>query len=125
MVVVGLVLSIVLTGCGSDTPEKPTISSADAREKVCKLVRLGVTAYNDKDFDAVRPYFVEAKPFAQIHADGSKKSDASDLLEAVVFFAEVPPEEYSKDAASLKLFEKYKAITLGDCVDGQETGQST
>ena len=115
----GLALLAVLAGCGSSGDPKPSdaVPTPSAREATCVEVRAGVAAYNAQDLDAVQPHFVRAEVFARKYATESSSREADDLLEAVKFFADVPPSGYSKDAASLKLFEKYKAITLGDCVN--------
>ena len=117
---VGLALLAALAGCGSSGDPKPSdaATAPSAREATCIEVRAGVAAYNAQDLDAVQPHFVRAEVFARKYAKESSSREADDLLDAVKFFADVPPSGYSKDEAALKLFEKYKAITLGDCVNG-------
>ena len=124
--IVGLALLAVLAGCGSSGNPKPSdaATTPSAREATCIEVRAGIAAYNTQDLDAVQPRFVRAQVFAKKYAKESSSRKADELLEAVKFFADVPPSGYSKDAASSKLFEKYKAITLGDCVNGEQGGST-
>lgn len=82
---------------------------------VCVEVRAGIASYNSEDFDKVQPHFVKAEVVARRYAKASSSPKADDLLEAVKFFASVPPASYEKDAGARKLFRKYKAITLGYC----------
>lgn len=82
---------------------------------VCVEVRAGIASYNSEDLDKVQPHFVKAEVVARRYAKASSSSRADDLLEAVKFFAAVPPTGYSKDAGARKLFRKYKAITLEYC----------
>ena len=124
-----------MAGCGSSGDPKPkddATSSSSPREDTCIEVRAGVASYNAQDLESVQPHFVRAEVFAKKYAKQSSAKEADDLLEAVKFFADVAPNDYNKNATSLKLFEKYKAITLGDCVNadqdnsGEETpGQET
>lgn len=120
-----LVLLTVLAGCGSTS----TSSSKDAAAKspgsmaaVCVEVRAGIASYNAQDLDNVQPHFVKAEVVARKYAETSGNSQADDLLEAVKYFAAVPPANYSKDAGARKLFQKYKAVTLGYC---EQDGGST
>lgn len=124
--IVAVALLAVLAGCGSSGDPKPKAaapaptSSSSSREDTCIEVRAGVASYNAHDLASVEPHFVRAEVFAKKYAKETPGKAAADLLEAVQFFATVPPAGYSKNAASLKLFEKYKAITLGDCVTGDK-----
>lgn len=124
--IVGLALLAVLAGCGSTSTSKPNddTSGLSARESACVEVRAGIAAYNTKQFKEVQPYFVKAKVFAQRYAKASADTEADKLLEAISFFADVSPDSYSKDTKTLKLFEKYKAITLGDCESDGDPTQS-
>lgn len=121
--IVALALLVIIAGCGSTNgpgPQGDKTSSSSPREDTCLEVRAGVASYNAQDLEGVQPHFVRAEVPAKRYAKESSSKAADDLLEAVRFFADVPPSDYSKDAASLKLFEKYKAITLGDCVNGDQ-----
>lgn len=72
-------------------------------------------------------HLIGADAFAKTYANQRSGKATDDLLEAVKFFADVPPSEYTKDAGARKLFERYKAIALGDCVDGDQdnSGETT
>ena len=123
LAIVTLAMLAVLAGCGPSKDPEPKAtetSSSSPREDTCIEVRAGVASYNAQDLDSVQPHFVRAEVFARKYAKQSSGKEADDLLEAVRFFAKVPPSGYSKDAASMKLFEKYKAITLGDCLNGDQ-----
>lgn len=124
--VVAWTVLAVLAGCGSTSTSKPIDDkpSPSARESACVEVRTGIAAYNTKHFKEVQPSFVKAKVFAERYVKSSTDTAADKLLEAIIFFAEVPPDSYTKDAKTLKLFEKYKAITLGDCENDDEPAQS-
>lgn len=114
----------VLTGCGSPGPSAPKDarpSSSSPREDACSEVRAGIAAYNAKDFGEVQPHFVRARVFAKTYAQKNPRPEADDLLVAIEFFAKVAPTAYAKTADSLRLFKKYKVITLGACEnDGGE-----
>lgn len=123
--IVGLTLLAVLAGCGSSSTSKPkdVTTSSEARDSACIEVRAGIEAYNTNNFQNVQPHFVKAKVFAKAYATASKGTEADKLLEAIIFFTEVPPDSYAKDVKSSKLFEKYKAVTLGDCEITEDPGQ--
>ena len=128
-----LVLLTVLAGCGStntSNSKDAVAKSATSMAAVCVEVRAGIASYNSGDLESVQPRFVKAEVAAKKYAKASSSSRADDLLEAVKFFAAVPPASYSEDARARKLFQKYKAITLGYCEqDGGATptdpGQQT
>ncbi|MDQ3157597.1 MAG: hypothetical protein M3Q98_12885, partial [Actinomycetota bacterium] len=115
--VTAVALLAVLAGCRStDTAEpKDAPTTSSAREDTCSEVRAGVDAYNAKNLDEVQPHFVRARVFAKRYAKDSSGAEADELLEAIEFFVKVPPSDYSKDAESAELFQKYKQITLGYC----------
>ncbi len=112
-------------GGADDASTKSPKADLSAKESACVEVRAGIDAYNQLKFSEVQPHFVDAMPDAKAHAEKSDNRDAADLLEAIEFFADVPPLAYSKTPASKSSFEKYKAITLGQCEYGGPPPQET
>lgn len=120
-------------GCAGDDPESadpetPSSSpsaSEDAEDgpvidsDACDAVRSGIDAFNVGEFDETVAHFEEAVPLAEARDDGSQP--ASELIEAVRYYAELDPDLYAEAAQGSADFAKYKAITLGQCVSGQES----
>lgn len=94
---------------GADDPDVAVVESL-----TCEEVRTGIDAFNAGDYDATVEHFEAALPLAVQRDDGSTM--ASDLIEAVRYYAALAPEVYPKAALSSPEFAKYKAITLGQCV---------
>ena len=86
---------------------------APARTPACAEVRAGIAAFNDGDYDETVARFLDAVPLAEEQLDGSER--AEDLLEAVRWYAALPPEDYPDAATSSEEFQRYKAITLTQC----------
>ena len=105
----------------SDTPATPSPRSEDAEvvdSEACAEVRAGIDAFNEGEYDQTVVHFEAALPLAEEQDDGSVP--ASELIEAVRYYAELDPELYPEAARSSSEFAKYKAITLGQCVAGAE-----
>ena len=109
------------TGAGESQEGDPRPGSGTAQSDVpvvdseaCEEVRTGIDAFNDGDFDATVQHFEAALPLAEERDDGSTM--ASQLIEAVRYYAELDAEAYPEAARSSPDFAKYKAITLGQCV---------
>lgn len=132
MVAVTVAVVALTGGCardrdsnGSDepTPAAPSPTSGDApvvESEACNEVRAGIDAFNDGEFGETVKRFRAALPLAEDQDDGSVA--ASELIEAVRYYAELDAELYPEAARSSPEFAKYKAITLGQCVagDGEE-----
>lgn len=104
-----------------DTPATPSPRSGDAAvvdSEACDEVRAGIEAFNVGEFDETVKHFQAALPLAEEQDDGSVL--ASQLIEAVRYYAELDAELYPKAALSSPKFAKYKAITLGQCVAGDD-----
>jgi hypothetical protein len=95
-----------------DVPEESDVPVVDS--EACEEVRTGIDAFNAGDYDGTVEHFEAALPLAQERDDGSTM--ASDLIEAVRYYAALAPEVYPKASLSSPEFAKYKAITLGQCV---------
>ncbi|MCY7402546.1 MAG: hypothetical protein LH477_16615 [Nocardioides sp.] len=106
---------------GEATPLDPETSSAPSPRpgdvvdsEACEEVRTGIEAFNVGAFDETVEHFEEALPLAEEQDDGSVL--ASQLIEAVRYYAELDAELYPEAARSSPDFARYKAITLGQCM---------
>lgn len=124
----------LLGGCSGLTPSgrlgeavpAPTASSApdqrtpqQAEQTACDEVVAGIEAFNRGDFEETVARFESAVPLAEAEdaAAGTRVSAA--LLEAVRYYAALPPGDYLAASAGSRDFARYKAITLGLCGSGQ------
>ncbi len=98
---------------GPEEPEDASPGAAPARTPACAEVRAGIAAFNAGDFEETVARFEEAVPLAEDQLDGSERADQ--LLEAVRWYAALPPEDYAEAAVSSPEFQVYKDITLGQC----------
>lgn len=109
-----------------ETPAAPSPRSGAAAvidSEACEEVRSGIEAFNVGEFDETVEHFEEALPLAEEQDDGSVL--ASQLIEAVRYYAELDVELYPEAARSSPEFAKYKAITLGQCMPrADETPES-
>ena len=104
-----------------ESPAAPSPRSGDAAvidSEACEEVRRGIEAFNVGEFDVTVGHFEEALPLAEEQDDGSVL--ASQLIEAVRYYAELDVELYPEAARSSPEFAKYKAITLGQCMPGED-----
>lgn len=104
-----------------ETPATPSPRSRDAavvHSEACDEVRGRIAAFNVGEFDETVKHFQAALPPAEEQDDGSVL--ASELIEAVRYYAELSAELYPNAARSSPEFAKYKAITLGQCVAGDD-----
>lgn len=107
----------------SQTPSPRPGDTAVIDSEACEQVRTGIAAFNVGQYDETVARFEEALPLAEEQDDGSVP--ASELIEAVRYYAELDAELYPEAARSSPEFAKYKAITLGQCVPAVgETTQS-
>ncbi len=97
-------------------PAAPSVSPPGEDGDTCAEVRAGIDAFNEGDYDETVARFEAALPLAEAAADRSENRAADLLLEAVVYYAELPAEDYLDAAASSPDFQRYKAITLGQCM---------
>lgn len=105
-----------------ETSPIPSPSSGAAEvldSEACTEVRAGIDAFNVGEFDETVDHFQTALPLAEEQDDGSLQ--ASQLIEAVRYYAELDAELYPEASQSSPEFAKSKAITLGQCVaaDGE------
>ena len=109
-----------------ETTTTPSPRSGNAtvfESEACDEVRAGIDAFNVGELDETVKHFQAAVPLTEEQDDGSVL--ASQLIEAVRYYAELDAELYPAAAESSPEFAKYKAITLGQCVAaGDETTQS-
>lgn len=105
----------------SETPTTPSPRSGDAAvvdSEACDEVRAGIEAFNVGEFDETVERFQAALPLAEEQDDGSVR--ASQLIEAVRYYAELDADLYPNAARSSPEFAKYKTITLGQCAAGDD-----
>lgn len=134
LVVLSAVLSAATAGCavslpgsGDDEPGSGAASPTEpARTEACAEVRAGIDAFNEGDFTETVARFEAALPLAEEHAEQEDSERADLLLEAVRWYAELPPEDYPRASRSSEDFARYKAITLAQCVvDEPGEGESS
>ena len=123
----GLALvALLVSACGAGgtaSRADETSAAAPSGATACDEVVQGIAAFNLGDFDETVRHFEAAVPLAEAAADEDDSPAASDLLDAVRYYAELPAEDYLEAAESSPDFAKYKAITLGQCAsaDGEDT----
>ncbi len=102
----------------SAAPEQDR-SPRPAEQTACDEVVAGIEAFNRGDFEETVARFESAVPLAEAEdaAAGTRVSAA--LLEAVRYYAALPPGDYLAASAGSRDFARYKAITLGLCGSGQ------
>lgn len=109
-----------------ETPTTPSPRSGDTAvvdSEACDEVRAGIDAFNLGEFDETIEHFQVALPLAEEQDDGSVP--AGELIEAVRYYAELDADLYPDAARSSPEFAKYKAITLGQCVAGDDVASET
>lgn len=109
-----------------ETPATPSPRSGDTAvvdSEACEEVRAGIDAFNLGEFDETIEHFQVALPLAEEQDDGSVS--AGELIEAVRYYAELDAELYPDAARSSPEFARYKAITLGQCVAGEDVAPET
>lgn len=130
--------TLLLGGCSSGEPSsgssqdsggssRPSASPSDApssggtgREAVCRKVRAGVDAFNAGDLQDTVVEFKEAVPLAVRAQRQDPSRESGLLLRAVRYYAALPANDYPQAAGSSLEFQKWKAVTLGLCVSGQD-----
>ena len=127
-----LVLAALASGCTgtadpSSSDEAPSATPTDEGTAVvdseaCDEVRAGIDAFNQGDFEGTVEHFEAAVPLAEDRDDGSQA--AGDLVDAVHYYADLAPADYSEAARSSPDFARNKAITLGQCSPAGYEGES-
>jgi hypothetical protein len=102
------------SGDAEEAPVEPGTPEVAAGEG-CAEVRAGIDAFNVGDYDETVERFEAAVPLVEADADGTEASNQ--LVEAVRWYAELPAEDYLESSLTSSEFERYKAITLGQCID--------
>lgn len=120
---IALVILAAVAACGSSDPKVDPIAKLSAKTlgaKTCVEVRAGIDAFNDHDFTSTMSHFKKAEVFAKIYYEKAQGPGSSSLLQAVDYYAHLPPKAYPEAARSSADFARFKAITLGQCepVDG-------
>lgn len=109
-----------------ETPPAPSPRSGEdpavMDSPACEEVRAGIDAFNVGDFDKTVEHFEAALPLAEEQDDGSEL--ASQLIEAVRYYAELEAELYPEASRSSPEFARSKAITLSQCMLGEDTPES-
>lgn len=106
-----LAFTAACTG-GSDDDE-----AQSAFDRTCSLVRSGVAAFNENDYDETVERFQAALQPARDLADATADERADELLEAVEYYAELPADAYREAFESSPDFKRHQATTLGQCGD--------
>lgn len=116
------------TAASSSSPPSPSGRPSDgpyagqpdaSGTAACVEVRAGIDAFNRGDLTGTVAHFSKAVPLARAQADDSQ--GAADLVEAVEYYAALPPQRYPKAALRSPAFARYKTITLGQCVAASTT----
>ena len=107
---------VVVAACGPSEGVPGVRDEAAQGRSTCDQVRAGIDAFNDGDYAETQSLFQTAVPLAEKAAKKNPSQKASDLLEAVRYYADLSPADYPESARSSPEFEKYKQITLGQCV---------
>ena len=97
-------------------PSPSSSTSADPAATACDKVIAGINDFNAGDFEGTVEHFRAAVPLAEAENDGSQ--EATLLLMAVQYYADLAPEDYPEAARSSDDFARWKAVTLGQCTDG-------
>lgn len=113
---VSLPVLVLLGGCSGTTDDPgPDPGSDPAATDACAEVRAGIDAFNTGDFDETVDRFRKALPLAEDQASADDSPEASDLLEAVQYYADLEAGMYAEAARTSPDFAKYKIITLSQC----------
>ena len=113
-----LVAVAFLAACGSPGSDTDAVAKLSAKElgaKTCVEVRAGIDAFNEHDFQSTQAHFKKAEVFAKVYYKKAQGTESSTLLQAVDYYAHLPPEAYPEAARSSADFARFKAITLGQC----------
>lgn len=120
--VVALLLAVLVAGCGPSDGAPDSTDETRDDTSACDEVRAGIDAFNQGDYVETQVHFRRALPLASDAADDDSSRRASDLLEAVKYYADLDPDDYPESARSSADFQKYKRITLGQCVPVEQPG---
>ncbi len=116
-------LGAVLAACGvaaaCSLVSGETGAPPDPGEAACAEVRAGVDAFNAGDFEEAVARFRAAVPPAEERAERTPSARADLLLEAVEWYAALPPEDYPRASRRSEQFARYRAVTLAQCVVGE------
>lgn len=117
-----LVSALCLVGaCGNDGSDGQTgkLSAADAVQKTCEEVRAGIDEFNQKDYRGTVKHFQKAVSPAKIYAKAQPEPETRALLDAVNYYAALPPASYPEAARDSADFARHKAVTLNQCASGE------
>lgn len=108
------------SGGGSGRTDADTeLSAAEAVQQTCVEVRAGIDEFNRQDYVATVEHFEKAKVPAKVYAKVNTEPEADALLDAVEYYANLPPSEYPEAARSSENFARNKTITLNQCASGE------
>lgn len=108
---------LLATGaCTSATSNGPKdLSAAEAVQQTCAEVLAGIDEFNREDYSATVEHFEKARPLARAYVEANSEPEARALLEAVTYYADLPPDSYPQAARTSEHFARYKAVTLSQC----------
>jgi hypothetical protein len=105
------------TGCSVGGGDDDTAQRAF--DDTCALVRSGVAAFNEGEYDETVERFQAALQPARDLAAATDDERADALLEAVEYYAALPADEYREAFETSPDFERHQETTLGQCGDAQ------
>jgi predicted small lipoprotein YifL len=125
--IAAVALLVALTACGSSTPREPKLpppakTEAGTQAQTCAEVQLGIDAFNDQDYVGTMKHFKRAEVYAKVHAREWGGAEAAALLQAVDYYAHLPPEAYPNAARTSVDFQRFTVPTLSQCGKDAEDG---
>lgn len=108
------VLALTSACTGGDAQDE---GAQGAFDRTCSLVRSGVAAFNEGDYDTTVERFRAAEDPARELSEATDDERADELLEAVEYYADLPAEDYQEAFETSPEFKRHQATTLGQCGD--------
>ncbi len=110
--VLALVAVLALTaGCSGGDDVDPD----EVFERTCALVRSGVAAFNEQQYDTTVDAFRDALEPARELDEVRDDADSAALLEAVEYYAALPAGDYRRAFETSEEFAEHQRTTLGQC----------
>ena len=123
ILVTAALVAVLASACsgGSDDSrtDAPRLTAAEAMDRTCAEVRLGIDEFNRDDYAGTVEHFVKARKTAKVYATVNEEPEADALLDAVEYYANLAPENYPEAARSSENFARNKTITLEQCASDE------
>ena len=114
------VLASACSGASDDSrTDAPRLTAAEAMDRTCAEVRLGIDEFNRDDYAGTVEHFVKARTPAKVYAKVNEEPEADALLDAVEYYANLSPDDYPEAARSSENFARNKVITLEQCASDE------